>query len=116
LLLFFNAHHKFFGSFVFITIAKTLVDPNIDYTIEENWTVEKFVGHQAVKGKEDKKKRDGYYLLKTRWIAFSPENDTLEPLNGTVCTNLEYQNLLANYVKQHPILFDKARELGVLPK
>jgi hypothetical protein len=77
-----------------------------DYSLPENWTVEKFVRH--VKGS----KKDGDFKLVTRWISFTPNDDTLEPLTGSVVENNIH--LLRTYAHENAEIFDAATACGLL--
>ena len=64
-------------------VGPTDEDDLLDYTKEENYKVDCFVGHfmgyhVQQNGKTKKKKE---MLLKTRWKGFGPEHDTYEPIN-----------------------------------
>lgn len=73
---------------------------SIDYTQQENWTVDCFVGHEkerfTMKAKNTKKTFWGYSLL-ARWKGFSSDQDTKEPLHSAA----EHHKVqLVSYLKQ----------------
>jgi len=50
-------------------------DEDVDYTLPENYTVQKYVSH-----KPTQKKHAGGFELLTRWKGFGESDDTYEPL------------------------------------
>ena len=56
----------------------------IDYTDPKNWKVEKFVGHNKVTGTINIKSSGGC-VIRTRWIGFLENEDTLELILGIQC-------------------------------
>jgi hypothetical protein len=81
------------------------VDPTdegdlLDYTKEENYKVDCFVGHDmgyhVQQNGKTKKKRE--MLLRTRWKGFGPEHDTYEPINEKADDECQ---MVLDYIKNH---------------
>jgi hypothetical protein len=78
----------------------------VDYQLEENCSIEMFVGH----GKGSR--REGGYFLMARWKGFGELGDTWEPLGGL--NTRKYPHLLAEYAASHKDIQIAAVNLGLL--
>jgi len=95
------------------TSTTNISEENINYTDEDNWTVDFFVSHQEKKIEiQLNKKKIAFrgYTLKARWKGFSPNDDTIEPLHSAaehhkapLLAYLQKHHTLVSYIKENAV-------------